>query len=66
MLDIDTCSADMAFLLQRPSAKELLKHRFMRTAKKTSLLVELIDRFKRWKQRQREDGDSSSGDESDG
>ncbi|KWU42143.1 Pkinase-domain-containing protein, partial [Rhodotorula sp. JG-1b] len=35
--------------LARPSAKELLKHRFIKTAKKTSHLVELIERLKRWK-----------------
>ncbi|GAA5965175.1 hypothetical protein JCM8115_005379 [Rhodotorula mucilaginosa] len=35
--------------LARPSAKELLKHRFIRTAKKTSHLVELIERLERWK-----------------
>ncbi|KAG5438602.1 hypothetical protein PCANB_002708 [Pneumocystis canis] len=32
----------------RPSAKELLKHRFIRMAKKTSYLTELIERHKRW------------------
>ncbi|EMR10924.1 hypothetical protein PNEG_01070 [Pneumocystis murina B123] len=33
----------------RPSAKELLKHRFIRMAKKTSYLTELIERHERWK-----------------
>ncbi|KAI1321909.1 kinase-like domain-containing protein [Xylariaceae sp. FL0255] len=32
----------------RPSAKELLKHPFIRKAKKTSYLTELIERFQRW------------------
>ncbi|CAI2162534.1 20555_t:CDS:10 [Funneliformis geosporum] len=32
----------------RPSAKELLKHRFIRSAKKTSYLTELIERHERW------------------
>jgi serine/threonine-protein kinase 24/25/MST4 len=33
---------------QRPTAKELLKHKFIRGAKKTSFLTELIDRYKRY------------------
>ncbi|CAG8446881.1 5268_t:CDS:10 [Ambispora gerdemannii] len=32
----------------RPSAKDLLKHRFIRNAKKTSFLTELIERHERW------------------
>ena len=34
---------------ERPTVKELLKHRFIRSAKKTSSLTELIDRLVRWK-----------------
>ncbi|EJC98668.1 Pkinase-domain-containing protein [Fomitiporia mediterranea MF3/22] len=34
---------------QRPSARELLKHKFVRMAKKTSYLTELIERHERWK-----------------
>lgn len=33
----------------RPSARELLKHKFIKNAKKTSYLTELIDRHERWK-----------------
>jgi serine/threonine-protein kinase 24/25/MST4 len=33
---------------KRPPAKELLKHRFIKGAKKTSYLVELIERYERW------------------
>ncbi|EGS18965.1 uncharacterized protein CTHT_0055820 [Thermochaetoides thermophila DSM 1495] len=33
---------------ERPSAKELLKHPFVRKAKKTSYLTELIERYNRW------------------
>lgn len=50
----------------RPTAKELLKHRFIvRHAKKTSYLIELIDRYKRWKSEQSQD-ESSSDEEADG
>ncbi|KAF8743700.1 hypothetical protein AX14_001226 [Amanita brunnescens Koide BX004] len=33
----------------RPSARELLKHKFVKMAKKTNYLTELIDRLERWK-----------------
>ncbi|KAH0565563.1 hypothetical protein GP486_001043 [Trichoglossum hirsutum] len=33
---------------ERPSAKELLKHPFIRRAKKTTYLTELIERYERW------------------
>lgn len=33
---------------KRPSASELLKHRFIKGAKKTSYLTELIDRYEAW------------------
>uniref|UniRef100_A0A8C5HQN2 non-specific serine/threonine protein kinase n=1 Tax=Gouania willdenowi TaxID=441366 RepID=A0A8C5HQN2_GOUWI len=50
----------------RPTAKELLKHRYiLRHAKKTSYLTELIDRYKRWKSEQSRD-ESNSDDELDG
>lgn len=46
--------------LHRPTAKELLKHKFLKNAKRTSYLVELIERHDRWKQ---EGGGKDSGDE---
>jgi serine/threonine-protein kinase 24/25/MST4 len=36
---------------QRPSAKELLQHRFIRSARKTSVLTELIERYQDYKSR---------------
>ncbi|KZT43869.1 Pkinase-domain-containing protein [Sistotremastrum suecicum HHB10207 ss-3] len=33
----------------RPSARDLLKHKFVRIAKKTNYLTELIERHERWK-----------------
>jgi len=33
---------------ERPTAKELLKHRFIKAAKKTNFLTELIERRQRW------------------
>lgn len=33
---------------ERPSAKELLRHPFIRRAKKTTYLTELIERYERW------------------
>jgi len=46
---------------ERPTAKELLKHRFIKSGKKTQVLTELIERRQRWLQvvgRQESDDDS--------
>ncbi|KPI45658.1 Serine/threonine-protein kinase svkA [Cyphellophora attinorum] len=45
---------------ERPSAKELLKHPFVKRAKKTSYLTELIERHERW---QATHGSRTSDDE---
>jgi len=50
----------------RPTAKELLKHRFIKSAKKTSMLVELIERRQRWLQVvQNQESDDESEKEAD-
>lgn len=35
--------------IKRPTARDLLKHKFVRMAKKTNYLTELIERHERWK-----------------
>jgi serine/threonine-protein kinase 24/25/MST4 len=47
---------------KRPSARDLLKHPFVRRAKKTSYLTELIERYERWAVHHK-GGDDDSDDE---
>uniref|UniRef100_A0A8C5GHY9 non-specific serine/threonine protein kinase n=1 Tax=Gouania willdenowi TaxID=441366 RepID=A0A8C5GHY9_GOUWI len=50
----------------RPTAKELLKHKFIvKYCKKTSYLSELIDRYRRWKEEGHSDSSSDDSDRSD-
>jgi len=55
---------------ERPTAKDLLKHRFIKGAKKTNCLVELIERRQRWLQvvgnQESEDEDDKEGGGEDG
>lgn len=44
----------------RPTAKELLKFPFIRKAKKNSYLVDLIDRYKKWKSSRSEESETES------
>lgn len=46
---------------ERPTAKELLRHPFIRRAKKTTYLTELIERYERWQAMH----DNASSDEED-
>ncbi|KAJ3164448.1 putative protein serine/threonine kinase [Geranomyces variabilis] len=57
---------------QRPPAKELLKHRFIKAAKKTTFLTEIIERHEQWladggSEREgssdEDEGDSATGDD---
>lgn len=50
--------------IQRPSAKELLKHRFIKNAKKNSSLQDLIEKHKRWKANGGDSGDEISDNDS--
>ena len=54
-------------LFQRPTAKELLRHTFIKKAKRTTYLTELIERYRDWKLRggagQQSESDSSSDDD---
>lgn len=47
----------------RPTAKELLKHAFLKKAKKNSYLVDMIERYKKWKESGGKDADDSEGSE---
>ncbi|OQV12588.1 Germinal center kinase 1 [Hypsibius exemplaris] len=50
----------------RPTAKELLRHPFLRKAKKNICLMDLIERYERWRADEaNRDEDSSSEDEHD-
>ena len=51
------------YCCQRPTAKELLRHHFIRRAKRTAHLGELIDRHQRWKANHPQDGASSGSDD---
>lgn len=50
---------------ERPTAKELLKHRFIKTAKKSSFLTELIERKQRWQQVPGNGGEHEDDDDDD-
>jgi len=56
----------------RPTAKDLLKHRFIKGAKRTNFLVELIERRQKWlsvvgnKDPNDDDDDAEDGDNADG
>lgn len=47
---------------ERPSARDLLKHPWIRKAKRTAYLTELIERHERWQATHREDRDDEDDD----
>ncbi|KAL8691291.1 MAG: hypothetical protein Q9218_003451 [Villophora microphyllina] len=52
---------------ERPSAKDLLKHPFVRRAKKTTYLTELIERYEIWHATHKDrDSDDEDDDEAEG
>jgi len=50
----------------RPSAKELMRHPFIKKAKKNHVLMDLIDRHRKWRLTRGNETDSDSGGESGG
>lgn len=56
-------SARFELIYQRPTAKDLLRHKFIRTARKASYLTELIEKHQNWKS---EGGGSKSQDDGSG
>jgi len=64
MIDIDVCTTTCGWI-QRPTAKELLRNRFIQRAKKTTYLVELIEKYKRWKLEHSSDDGEHDDDDSD-
>jgi len=44
---------------ERPTARDLLKHPFIRRAKKTTYLTELIERYRRWSATHKSDDDEN-------
>jgi len=49
----------------RPTVKDLLKHPFIKKAKKTSYLLDIVERYKKWKDNGGQDDDSEEGDDDD-
>lgn len=45
-----TAFAGMTLMRQRPTAKDLLKHKFIKNAKKATYLTELIERNEKYKE----------------
>lgn len=51
---------------ERLSARDLLRHKFVKAAKKNAILTELIEKHARWKAEGGDENDSSDDDESEG
>ena len=53
------------FVFQRPTAKELLRHAFIKRAKRNNHLMDLIDRYRKWRVTHSNESDSDSESDSD-
>ncbi len=49
-------------IFQRPTAKELLRHPFIKKAKRNNQLMDLIDRYRKWRLTHANESDSDSAD----
>jgi serine/threonine-protein kinase 24/25/MST4 len=47
-------------VFQRPTAKELLRHKFIMRAKRNNHLMDMIDRYKKWSLTHTNEDDSDS------
>ena len=52
-------------MFQRPTAKELARHPFIKKAKRNNHLMDLIDRYKKWRLSHSNESDSESESDSD-
>ena len=50
---------------QRPTAKELSRHPFIKKAKRNNHLIDLIDRFRKWKLTHNAESDTESDSDAD-
>ena len=55
----------LQFFFQRPTAKELLRHPYIKRAKRNNHLMDLIDRYRKWRVTHSNESDSDSESDSD-
>ena len=55
----------ISLFFQRPTAKELIRHPFIKKAKRNNHLMDLIDRYKKWRLTHSNESDSESESDSD-
>lgn len=59
-MDFGFINEFFCLIFQRPTAKELLKFPFIKKAKKNAYLIDLIDRYKKWKNQKGEESETES------